>query len=155
MFRTEGSRRASYRVARVLSVCALTVTTGCSFAMDVAPSDPSKRTVAAARECTASFAAPIVDSISAAVGAYNTGVSLGATDEVAIYGIHMKRGAGLALGVTQLAAFGVAATYGFVQATRCHTLRAERHLDAPAEQPPVGGTGRSPRTRPARRTPRA
>jgi hypothetical protein len=119
----------------------LTVTTGCSFAMNVAPSDPSKRTVEAARECTGSYAAPIADTLSAGVGAFNTAVALSATDEVAIYGISMKRSSGLALGVTQLAAFGLAATYGYIQGSRCHALRAERHLEEPPEPPPTGGHG--------------
>ena len=123
---------------------ALAAATGCSFAMDIAPSDPSRRTVEAARECTSSVAAPIADSISAAVGAYNTGVSLAATDEVRIYGITAKRSTGLALGVTQLAAFGIAATYGFIQASRCHSLRAERHLDEPTPKPPPTGGHGSP-----------
>lgn len=144
MGRTEEVTQRGRWVALAISFCALTLVTGCSFAMDVAPSDPSKRTVEAARQCTASFAAPVVDTLSAAVGAYNTAVSANATDGVKVYGISMSRSAGLALGVSQLAAFGIAATYGYIQAGRCHALRVERRLEEPAQQSPTGGHGSQP-----------
>jgi hypothetical protein len=144
MARTEEVTQRSRWVALAVSLCMPALTTGCSFAMDVAPHDPSQRTVEAASQCTSSFAAPVADSVSAAIGAVNTAIALSATDEVRIYGIPMKRSAGLALGVTQLAAFGIAATYGFIQGGRCHALRAERHLEEPAKQPVTGVHGSPP-----------
>lgn len=144
MRRTEEVTQRGCRAALAVSFGALTLVTGCSFAMDVAPNDPSKRTVEAARNCTSSFAAPVVDTLSAAVGAYNTAVSANATDGVKVYGISMSRSAGLALGVSQLAAFGIAAAYGYIQAGRCHALRVERHLEEPTQQAPTGGHGSQP-----------
>jgi hypothetical protein len=112
-------------------IAALVALTGCSFLMNVAPSDPARRTTQAAHECTGSYLAPGFDTVSAGVGVYNTAVAAG-SDEVSIYGIHMKREVALPLSVAQLVVFAASVTYGYIQASRCNALRSERHLDAAA-----------------------
>lgn len=103
-------------------------TTGCSLGMHTAPSDPSERTHEAARECTSSYLHPIGDVAGAAVGAINIGIAASADDGVSIYGTEASRKVGIGLGITQLALFGAAATYGFIQAGRCNALRHEQHV---------------------------
>lgn len=104
--------------------------TGCSFSMQTAPSDPARRTRQAARSCTWDVSYPVVDTISTAVGVYNIGISRAARDRVSIYTVETSKKAGLALGITQAAVFGVGAIYGYVQAARCSELRRETRLDA-------------------------
>jgi hypothetical protein len=117
------------------------VVTGCSFGMNVAPSDPSKRTTKAARDCTDSVLFPIGDTLAAGVGAYNVGVSVAAHDKVTIYGAPVDKSVGLALGISQLVAFGAAATYGYIQVARCNSLKHEQHVvddaDAQTESKPT------------------
>jgi len=112
-----------------LSAVAL-ATTGCSLFMHTAPSDPSERVTPAASECTSSVWLPTGDALAAAVGAVNVGISAAADDQVHYYGVTMDKQAGLAIGITQLAVFGAAAAYGYVQASRCLELRREVHLDS-------------------------
>jgi hypothetical protein len=122
------------------------VASGCSFAMRTAPSDPSERTPEAAQACTSSYLVPALDSVSAAVGGYNIAVSAAADDKVRIYGGEVDKGVGLGLGIAQLAAFGIAATYGYIEATRCNELRHEQRVltddevaARPADPPPGPG----------------
>jgi hypothetical protein len=109
------------------------VTSGCSFAMNTAPSDPSDRTSEAARECTSSYLKPAMDMLGAGVGGINIGISALADDKVKIYGIEVDKGVGLGLGIGQLALFGAAATYGFIQAGRCNALRHEQNVETDGE----------------------
>jgi hypothetical protein len=117
------------------------VVTGCSFGMNVAPSDPSKRTHEAARKCTDGVFLPVADSLVAAVGVYNISVSAAAQDKVTMYGVPVDKTAGLTLGITQLVVFGAAATYGYIQAARCTGLQRELHraadLEAEAQAKPT------------------
>ena len=124
---------ACTRAGALLVVLAF-ATGGCSFGMNVAPSEPSQRTRQAARECSASILAPLGDTLGAGVGAYNMGISLAARNEVTIYTAPVDKGVGLALGISQLALYGAAATYGYIQAGRCNSLRAETHMNGGAEQ---------------------
>lgn len=101
--------------------------------MNTAPSDPSERVTVAASECTNTAYLPAGDALAAAVGGINIGISAAAEDEVRYYGVTMDKGVGLAIGITQLAVFGAAATYGFIQLNRCNQLRREVHLDSPPE----------------------
>ena len=102
--------------------------------MNTAPAAPSERTTPAASECTSSVLLPTGDAIAAAVGAVNIGISASADDQVRYYGVTMDKQAGLAIGITQLAVFGAAAAYGYVQASRCNALRREVHLES---EPPA------------------
>jgi hypothetical protein len=129
------------------------VTSGCSFGMNVAPADPSRRTHEAARRCTDSYLLPIVDTLGAGLGAYNVGVSTAADDKVKLYGVDVDKKVGLALGVTQLIAFGAAATYGYVQATRCNSLRHEQHLEVDPQAPAPAAPGASAQAKPGASAP--
>jgi hypothetical protein len=74
-----------------------------------------------------------MDGFGAAVGGYNIGISASADDKVKIYGIEVDKGVGLGLGITQLALYGIATTYGVIQAGRCNTLRHEQNMQTDAE----------------------
>jgi hypothetical protein len=121
-----------------LAVVAL-ASTGCSFFMNTAPSAPSERTPEAAHACTNDALVPILDTVSAGVGAANIAVSAGAYDQVEYGSIKMDKKVGLALGVTQLVLAGAAATYGYVQLARCNALRREVGLEPPVAQAPPKG----------------
>ena len=100
---------------------------GCSFVFVPAPpSDPSERTREAASRCTTSVLHPVLDSVGAGIGAINIGIAADASPgDVSWYGIEMDAEKGMGLGVTQLVVFGAAAAYGFIQISRCDTLREE------------------------------
>jgi hypothetical protein len=112
--------------------------------MRTAPSDPAERTRNAALSCTSDAYFPFLDTISAGVGVYNIGVSLAARDRVSIYGVERSKKAGLALGITQAALFGLGATYGYVQLARCSELSRGKGID------PTRGTVVNGEWRPAR-----
>ena len=97
--------------------------------MNVAPSDPSERTHEAARSCSGSVALPVLDTLGAAIGGANIAISVTAEDKVRIYGIPVDKEVGLGLGITQLTVYGLAATYGYIQAARCRSLRRGGHPD--------------------------
>jgi tetrahydromethanopterin S-methyltransferase subunit F len=122
-------------------------TGGCSFFMPTAPSDPVQRTRKAAVACKSATHYPIVDTISAAVGVYNIGVSLVARDRVLIYGQEASKKTGLTLGITQAVLFGLGATYGYVQVARCRELGRERGLEAKPRPAPSGDWHAKPRAR--------
>jgi len=119
-------RENRLRLTALLAIALCSV--GCSLGMSTAPSHPSARTEEAARECTSSPHLPILDTLSAGVGAFNVAISAAAEDEVTFYGAAIDKEVGLTLGITQLALFGAGAVYGYVQLGRCHALRKERHL---------------------------
>jgi hypothetical protein len=126
------------------NVVLLIVTTalgGCSFSMNVAPSEPSERTRQAARNCTSSVLYAVGDSLSAGVGLVNIGISASADRKVLIYGAETDKDVGLALGITQLALFGGAAVYGYVQSARCGALRAEQNIDGEERRSEAAGRG--------------
>jgi hypothetical protein len=116
---------------------------GCSFFMVPSPpSDPSERTQEAADECNANALAPAGDALVAAVGALNLGIAASANSDEKIrwYTAELDPGTGMALGAAQLALFGAAATYGFIQLSRCYELRREVQSGGGARP----GTPRSP-----------
>ncbi|HWP06870.1 MAG TPA: hypothetical protein VNN72_14050, partial [Polyangiaceae bacterium] len=85
-------------VTRVWKVLPLALaTTGCSFFMNTAPSDPSERTVTAAMECTNSSYLPIGDSFAAAVSGINIAIASAANegDELLYYGGTINKKAGV------------------------------------------------------------
>ena len=121
-------RRGLDRGAHCVQVFLGTLCCGCSFFLVPSPpSDPSYRTQEAADACKTSALIPAGDTAMALVGALNLGIAASAEsdEKVRWYGAELDRGAGMALGVAQLALFGAAATYGFVQLSRCHDLRKE------------------------------
>jgi hypothetical protein len=108
---------------------------GCSFVLvSGPPSEPTERTPDAAARCTTSVVYPVLDSVGAGVGALNMGIAASASPgKVTWYGAEMDADTGMALGVTQLAIFGAGAVYGFIQTSRCSSLREE--LKAKPEGP--------------------
>jgi hypothetical protein len=130
---------------------------GCSFVfVPPPPSDPMERTREAASRCTTSVLHPVLDSVAAGVGALNFGIAADASPgKVAWYSIEMDAKKGMALGATQLALYGAAAVYGFVQTSRCSDLRDEVRgkpegptwspaLAPPRAAPPIPTTEPSP-----------
>ena len=100
---------------------------GCSFlAVPSPPSDPVERTRDAADHCTTSVFYPVMDTLGAGVGAVNMGVAASAGGgKVLWYSSEIDAEAALVLGAVQLALYGAGATYGFIQTSRCGTLRDE------------------------------
>lgn len=112
---------------------------GCSFAMPVAPSDPSHRTAEAAQRCTVSYADPAFDLGGVVLSSANLAVALGAKDRVLLDAVlPMSKTAGAALASSQLALYSAAAVYGLVQVARCTELRKEQPVDAPVRGPFAG-----------------
>jgi hypothetical protein len=73
------------------------------------------------------------------VGGVNIAIAANAESKVSWYGVEMSKGAGLALGTTQLILYGASAAYGFVQQSRCRDLRKEVQSGTPPppNTPPV------------------
>jgi hypothetical protein len=138
------------RVFAPVVVAACLPCLGCSFGfVSGPPSDPSEEQYADSSRCTTSVLIPVLDTASAAVGAINIGIAANASPgEVTWYGVEMESETGVALGITQLAAFGAGAVYGFIQTSRCRAhLDAERNTpDEPKWSPEVAPGSPPPRS---------
>ena len=114
-------------MTRWLVVGAALWSAGCSFVfVSGPPSEPKERTAHAASRCTTSVLQPVLDSVGAGIGGLNMAIAANASPgKVAWYGIEMDSDTGMALGATQLGLFGAGAVYGFIQTSRCNSLRKE------------------------------
>jgi hypothetical protein len=135
------SQNLARRAGNLVLLIVTTALGGCSFTMNVAPSDPSERTRQAARECTSSVYYPALDTLAAAVGAANIVISATADRKVLIYGAETDKDVGLGLGITQLVLYGGAAAYGYLQLARCSTLRSEQNIDGDERRSEAAGRG--------------
>jgi hypothetical protein len=130
------------RLYRCLALsCLLLGASGCSFVtVNAPPSDPSERDAQAAHDCTTSVGWPVVDALYAGLGAVNLAIAASADDKVSWYAVEMDKSTGVALGITQLAVFGAGAVYGFIETSRCGTLRKEVEEQDRRGGAPAAGT---------------
>jgi hypothetical protein len=127
---------SSLHFTRILGACvpalaAALLLQGCSFIfVDTPPTVHDASTPPSSIHCTTSAAAPVVDTVVAVFEAVRTGIALGA-DDSDYHSYPISRGADIAIGLGLTTLFTAAATYGYINTSKCSDVKEEAHEPPP------------------------
>ena len=133
--------------AAVASLACLALVPGCSWFFVKAP--PAQRAPAQPVACTSGKAAPVIDSVVAALQVVRVGYAIGQSD--ADYkNFPISRNVDIGLGVGLTALFAASAAYGFSATSTCAAVERVAQAEPPAPAPPaVPGAPAQPMATPA------